>query len=284
LTPIFGKSEIEVEDGRLKMRGIPIRVLSIDMDFFIDTTRDNIHRWLDSGNEYAKPIMDQIWISRYASAKACGLDLKNIIQTNETLFKCVKDVVNKILKTKTPVGIADSHTQAFFFIDNLIKAARKKHPDSALEVTIYNLDMHEDLGDHNVELNCGNWISKLKSKYNENEVLVKHLWIQQELPIGDERKGEGNARAEGSISDIELKRMIEKEIPAEKFDGIYIAKSTAWTPPHSDEKFNELVVGLTSTNIITYDEFRELSVLRYNDIIEEIDKQAEFMRKLRDKK
>lgn len=95
---------------------------------------------------------------------------------------------------------------------------------------LVNFDQHHDLGyasDMTGTLNCGNWVTKAV----QNGLLEKY-----ELWYPPWRKGKPEGEIDGRV---EPKYGLPKK--PEKFDCVFICRSSAWSPSWSDDRWIEFV-------------------------------------------
>ena len=135
------------------------KVLSIDFDFFQNTTKDILVHYPD-GVDVPSEISTIVWGSYYVGPK------KEIIESvtlNRGLFCQMMAILSK-LRSDIPVKIANSHVNAYDFIHQY---------RNGKEVAVFNVDLHHDLFNDNPELDCGNWLKHLKDDLPETNMTIQ---------------------------------------------------------------------------------------------------------------
>lgn len=211
----------------------PLKVLSIDWDYFIKATNDERSiMFPDGGNENLSPyIQNVIWTSHYGSP---AYNLEKIGVDREALKKirfvlAIQQLWNKNVN-RPSVMVTDSHKWAFDFISQHVKSSQQ-----AIEV--YNVDFHHDIYDicdtydvtdngvtGDSSINCGNWLRKLCENYE-----VKPHWIARE-----------DSDPEADFQEP-IPRATLDDLMNVQFDIIFICRSGMWSPPHLDIEFIRLV-------------------------------------------
>lgn len=213
------------------MRMNDVKILSIDWDYFQNVKKEIIRKCYPDGIDMPTDLSTIIWASKYAAFP----DLKQ----NATLRADEYQILTKILKkqsTAIPVTIVNSHMYAYDFVKNI---SDKHHT----KIELVNVDMHHDIVNNNDELDCGNWIQHLIENHYIKSPIIKSLkWINH--PISFDTYGFLDPDDSQEFKDV-----IEKinggtslsVIENETFDGIFIARSDNWSPPHLDGYFNKLI-------------------------------------------
>lgn len=196
-----------------------MRVLSIDWDYFMNTSRDvRISQFPDGGNEKLSAFSDLAWASRYAQSKIQGVDISTIKLREKQL-----DKVRKIVEANKDTyyyAIVDSHRHLGEFL--LEAEIAKKIDEDGL--TIVNIDHHSDLYNIGDELNCGNWLNRVMDRFPDTEV----KWIANDDSDLDEfDKDKYHITISTSIEDAEG-----------EYDFIYLCRSRVWSCPHLDKDFS----------------------------------------------
>lgn len=186
-----------------------MKVLSIDWDYFIDATAvQRFSMFPDGGNENVPYYLRNIiWASHYnGELEKIGIKEKDL--------EIAKDLIAHNFDS---IMIADSHKHIYEFIE-------ENYLGDCIDVT--NIDFHHDLyGMNNIgrqEVDCGNWMVKLFDEYD-----CTYAWINQ----SDSDKSVDNDEF-CKINEINIEK-----IKNEKFDLLYICKSSIWSPPHLDKYF-----------------------------------------------
>lgn len=205
---------LDLQDLGLMQKLRPLRVLSIDFDYFLRANDPKAWRYYpDSGCEFNPEIQKVIWITQYASAIAHGDDLTKLFGLdNEALQKLEDFLRNKCTAKK--YLIAESHSCAHKFIKDISREAGKP-------VEVFNIDHHSDTYTDG-ELNCGNWLKLLLKK----NIVTSAIWcrdIEKQDPYMDER----------------VQRMDDLDacLNSGPFDAVFLCRSGGWVPPHLDNKF-----------------------------------------------
>lgn len=211
----------------------PLKVLSIDWDYFIKATNDERSiMFPDGGNENLSPyIQNVIWTSHYGSP---AYNLEKIGVDREALKK-IRFVLNNQRNIKShhlaaAMAITDSHKYAYDFIENSLES-----PQQPIEV--YNVDFHHDIYDicdtyditdngvpGDSSINCGNWLRKLCENYE-----VKPHWVARE-----------DSDPEADFQEP-IPRATLDDLMNIQFDVVFICRSGMWSPPHLDIEFIRLV-------------------------------------------
>lgn len=205
---------LDLQDLGLMQKLRPLRVLSIDFDYFLRANDPKAWCYYpDSGCEFNPEIQKVVWITQYASAIAHGDDLTKLFSLdNEALQKLEDFLRNKCTAKK--YLIAESHSSAYKFIKDLSREAGKP-------VEVFNIDHHSDTYTTG-ELNCGNWLKLLLEK----NIVTSAVWcmdIKKEDPYMDKR----------------VQRMDDLDacLNSGPFDAVFLCRSGGWVPPHMDKKF-----------------------------------------------
>ena len=188
-----------------------MRILSIDFDYFVDTSIETRNMFFPDGNDNLSVTLNRfIWDRCYDFCK----ELKDIGVTKEFNTIC------NFLSTQTPkkLLVADSHRE----IEKFFKDIKQ---DEELELT--NIDFHHDMfvtGGN--KLDCGNWLRF----FADIKPDAKITWVRREDSDTDSFFGEFPYHHTTDISEIQG-----------EFDLVFICFSSPWTPPHLYEKFLEMV-------------------------------------------
>jgi hypothetical protein len=217
--------------------------LSIDWDFCVYNGENDmmeldgygkvpgelVYDWGHS-EAWSKELHEAMWLSRYEQFQrfeiTAPIQATNIYEATPifpldlTAFEWY-DV---------PIFIADSHTYGYLAVQEVVKA-RHGRP-----IEVISLDAHHDLGygkKLSGHVDCGNWLGQLISTGWASRVTVVYPdW----RGVSEWPKG----KAPPKVKRFTWSKFIERDfdnIP----EGIFICRSSGWTPPWHDEKFNELV-------------------------------------------
>lgn len=204
-----------------------VRVLSIDWDYFIGCDAlTRLFKFPDGGNENLNPFLQEIvWNNRYSDEYKSSNGERSLSHI-KVLDPDFKQMCAKLRSSQwREVIVMDSHLYVYEVVERAFKSADK--------VEVWNVDFHHDMyrGLDNPEpLNCGNWVSKLHQKYRDAFIYhwvhrddeESHNWFDLNKPVWYDRKDFGE--------------MLEAQ-----FDCIFICRSSVWSPPHLDAKFQWLV-------------------------------------------
>lgn len=211
---------------RLKLQR-PLNILSLDFDYFLKFENDDasILAEFPDGTEAFMQYNDAVWATHLAHKEV--EDKIKTVKCNEDELAKVSVFLNSC-KSNIPVMIANSHVHIYDFILSNAKPGQ--------ELRILNLDYHHDAYHTEQELNCGNWVLKLKDR-TANPVIYQ--WVTSE---------NGWNSAEGSIP-----RFVREAYRFKTFgeylswnkeykpDLIFLCRSDVWVPPHLDGYFDMLM-------------------------------------------
>lgn len=199
--------------------------LSIDFDFFVKEKLE-----YDWGHRETGLFINSIWPIRAMQLIAQGIDPfkeVSVIGEPSDLAGDLTDLGWRFNK-KMSLSVAESHASAYYALkdyDNL---------------EIVNIDAHHDISyGQNKELNCGNWIRQLCIEGRvKNVTIIYPEWRKQE---------DHDYPSEETLTDMK-KLGVEVSIgygfnafPGKKVDSVFIARSGAWVPPWTDNKFMEFL-------------------------------------------
>lgn len=190
------------------------KVLSIDFDFFQDTTLKALTHYPD-GCDYSTQMSEAIWAARY---KTNAKELLNV-QINKSLYQTMIQIL-KAQNSNVPVLITRSHKDAYGFIKGFKKVEW---------LDLVNVDLHHDITNQNKELDCGNWIRYAIQDFKK----VNFRWIARKVSV-DTYEIEESEQKDFHMS-FGLSPLLN-----EKFDAIFLCRSDAWLPPHLDTYFDEM--------------------------------------------
>lgn len=185
------------------------RILSIDFDYFIDTTIEVRDNCFPDGHDNFSPAMTKfIWDRRYEFH-----DIKDIGVIPDYTKIC--EFLRNLKGGR--VLIADSHREIAQLFDKI-------RPEEDLE--LIHVDFHHDMyitgGDG---LDCGNWLRFLTTLRPDTDV----TWVRREDSETDSLSGEFPYNHTTDINAVQG-----------EFDLIFICFSSPWTPPHLLDKFVEM--------------------------------------------
>lgn len=236
----------------------PLNILSLDFDYFLKFENDDtsVLSEFPDGTEAFLQFNDVVWATHLAYK-----EVEDKIKT----VKCNEDELAKVsvflntCKADIPVMVANSHVNIYNFI--------LSHTKKGQELRILNLDFHHDAYNKSQELNCGNWVLKLKER-TENP--VSYQWVTSD---------NGWKTSEGTIPRF-VQGAYRFKLFAEylswnkdyKPDLIFLCRSDVWVPPHLDGYFDMLMrfVATHFNNVIG-----EQRITKPRDLSEEIAKLRE---------
>jgi len=221
-----------------------LKILSIDWDYFIDVTLEQIAMQFpsDKNNSINQTMSDFEWAEKYSKYE----DISNIKTTKDITFmieylKSLKDC--KLNKSK--MFVADSHEQIKKFLKVYLD---KKQPIEA------------------VCLNRGgsNWLSSIgKQVLKEKALLESCIHKINREQVQEEKNSDGiNIKETNNVGekmlDVLLKHFYEKECP----DLILVSRQSHQTPPHLDDELEKMIYVI---NYISVDVLGEGIYNRYSD-------------------
>ncbi|HHV65869.1 MAG TPA: hypothetical protein GXX46_12495 [Peptococcaceae bacterium] len=194
-------------------------ILSIDFDYFIDASSKERDLYFPNGSEdIPKSKYKLLWEEKYSNYPK----LKKIGVIKDYYF--LKNFLMSLNINKVYFYKADNHKSIREIIDMI---------PSNLQLKIVNIDFHHDYyhyysgGD---KYNCGNWLRRVL----EERPNTKVIWI---------RRNDSQLNSLEGMFPFENTTDI-KSILYEKFDYVFICRSPEWSPPHLNNKFEELTCWL----------------------------------------
>jgi len=238
-----------------------VTVLSIDFDFFQKVDEDTLKHCYPDGVDVSTQVSKFTWAGYYtnlATAKKLSA-----VTTDDDKMKQMKDILSKCTNA-TDIKIANSHLHIYEFIHELME----RHKSSYLD--IINCDMHHDLTNHNIEVDCGNWLGRIAEEYD-----TRIRWVAN--PISKKMFGLDDERFSMIGTDLSI-------INPNKVDAIFLCRSDNWTPPHLDKDFHALFEHIKDTFVVgqmgKYAVTAEQCVMEPRDMTEDL-RMAEEIEKLR---
>ena len=196
----------------------PVKVLSIDWDYFIKATADEREfMFPDGGNEnLPESVQSTVWASYYGNPQ---YSLESIKVDKEALKMLRFLLSRQDVKNPPVMKVTDSHKWAYEFIQSHLKTPQQP-------IVLYNVDYHHDIYDipGSNEVDCSNWLRKLCEYSN-----VDAYWVAREDSDPE------------SESQEPLPRATLEDIMDTQFDMVFICRSGMWSPPHLDLEFIRLV-------------------------------------------
>lgn len=198
-------------------------ILSIDFDYFIHYgSRLSPIFCPDAGIEFQPQLSSVIWGTKYAEAKASGLDMSALLSLRIDDLELIKDIVRNQNFARTM--ICDSHKHMIDFVNFIY--------EQDLRFTVYNVDAHHDAYpiEYEDDIHCGNWMTVLM----DDDSIAEGYWISPEDEL--------HSTALSDNCDPRIKKSLQLRDLSDKgpFDFVFLCKSTSWVPPHLDTAFLEL--------------------------------------------
>lgn len=194
-----------------------LRVLSIDFDFFQNVDKRTLLDYPE-GVDLSPEISTIVWGSKYVFPYDSRDRIKAVTVDQEKLNQLI-DILDK-QDENIPVLIAQSHVSIYDFIHENMRGKNS--------LSIVNIDLHHDIFNDNIELDCGNWINHIKKDFPDTTI----SWITREVSL--------DCYGIGYFDKIPFELNFDKITDAE-FDIVFICRSDAWLPPHLDWHFDNLV-------------------------------------------
>lgn len=207
-----------------------MKILSIDYDYFQVVSADTVRKHYPDGVDLPTKLTEITWASYYAnpySAKAL-----NAVSVNLDELELMQEIIEN-QRTELPVMVANSHVNIYNFI-------HEHCPGRKLSIT--NIDMHHDMFNDNLKLDCGNWITHIQKDYGKENVALR--WISNPISCEayDFDDEEINLEHDGSkVFPTSVSAILDTQ-----FDLVFLCRSDTWTPPHLDEGFEKLVETFTN--------------------------------------
>ena len=189
-----------------------MRVLSIDFDYFLNTTLEVRNELFPDAEDITDPKeIKEMWNTCYLNS---SIDTIGVI--NDYL-----DMISFLERhKKVPYLVAESHKDIYEFIKE-----QQNGSDTVLEIV--NVDFHHDnYYMYGGKVTCANWLMKVCEETNTDNV----LWIKRRDSETVSLAGEFPYHMTDDITEC-----FEKE-----YDCIFLCMSPEWTPPHLREHFNRM--------------------------------------------
>lgn len=198
-----------------------INVLSIDWDYYVDTSNEVREKCFPKilDDIISEEERLQMWKEYYEK-----YNIKDIGILDDKFEKTMKLI--ETIEANSPQAykiINDSHR----FVYNIIEKEIEEHRDENIKV--YNIDHHHDMYQYRTssdKVNCSNWAEILKEELGEK---FDYNWIKRE-----------DSEEYSLAGRVQCKECSLEDITEKKFDVIYLCRSGAWSPPHLDNKYNQL--------------------------------------------
>lgn len=206
----------------------PLKILSIDWDYFINATEiQRLMLFPDAHEDLGIKLNTCIWTTHYTP----GNKLLDISVSKEyDLMKTYLETA--FLSTQPRVTITDSHRILY----DLFQAYSAQ---SSIE--LIHIDHHSDLYNIGEGVNCGNWLNHLLGEFKN----LKVTWVHNaDSEINSSTMSKYKQVTETSKS---LSQVLSQYVP----DVLFLCKSSCWSPPHLDSYFDAIVDILKSSGAYT---------------------------------
>lgn len=208
------------------------KMLSIDMDYFVDVTFQVRREWFPKGLDLTPEMAMGCWLEAFAKGVHEGFDFKQVKMDKKQLRKLYKVLDAIPGKTeKIPVWVTSSHTMGYY-------AAQRFRGE---DVRIYNIDYHDDMINETEYLGCGNWLGFLKEEWEFDGNAIQVLWY---APNNDFRKHIfkiGDKDPMNAVLDRMHKVDALDALVGEPFDFILLCRSDEYVPPTLDGEMMKLM-------------------------------------------
>jgi hypothetical protein len=236
----------------------PLKILSIDWDYFIDATEnERMTIFPDPHDDLPVSITTACWTSRYAENPIGNCRNLMEVGVNQKRLQQMKNYLNLLSKGRNPdikIMVTDSHKYIYQFISKTMM----KHPEFpcvGVPIKLLNIDHHSDAyGIRDTEMpDCGNWVNYLDSWLRESGRVRKFStlqWTCNSDSSTDEDTIPSSLRQQVLIETETLDDAINKFFGNSNPDMIFLCKSGPWSPPHLDDGFDSIVNCLKSVGNI----------------------------------
>jgi hypothetical protein len=231
-----------------------LNVLSIDWDYFIDTTsHKRLVLFPDGGNEYLpNDIGNMIWAVHYINSSS-GRELRKI-NANIAEIENLMNIISAsqpldILGTKT-LMVAKSHSKIYNMISDVANTLKKEYDEEFIDLNLVNIDFHhdcyffpnKDLSNYynkpSIDVDCGNWVWNLAPMfYGFNYTWVHHN--ENDVERNDFDNMANYWKDDPVVSFNEYESI--SDVADFKPDIVFICRSDMWSPPHLDYDFIDMV-------------------------------------------
>ena len=236
-----------------------VTVLSIDFDFFQKVDKDTLVTCYPDGVDVSTQLSKFTWAGYYVNLNTA----KKLadVKVDEDKLNQMKDIISKCENVEF-VKVANSHFHIYSFIQDLMSEYKSSFLD------VINVDMHHDLMNKNINVDCGNWLGRIAEEYD-----TRIKWIAN--PISKEMFGLTDDRFSMISTDLGI-------INPKKIDAIFLCRSDNWTPPHLDKDFDSLYQHITDTFVgcSNADVRAEQGIMKPRDMTDEL-KMAEEIEKFK---
>lgn len=199
----------------------PYRVLSIDFDYFQNTTMHTVKNYYPDGIDLPTDVTSIVWSSMY-SKSSLGYQAIQDVTINQALINQAKVIMEA--QRDIPVVIRNSHLHIWREIENRCVRGQS--------ILLTHIDFHDDMTNGNEKfdiVDCGNWLHFLMRFYNTN-----FYWFTRKTAT----ECYGIDPKELPIFVDDLTHLMYTN---QQYDFIFICRSDPWLPPHLDADFDKLV-------------------------------------------
>lgn len=197
-------------------------VLSIDWDFFINATEKERIRLFPCDDMYydSEDIFDE-WAEMYEENEDELYDIDIKEKEYNYIFHKLRELL--IDNPDIKVVIADSHRHIYKHIKNMQK-------ESVYNLNLINIDFHHDCYSSD-KVGCESWVYRLI----QEQVISNLVWICDETSGIDAEIIDEDFEWESSE---EMESCLDK---IEKYSLIFICRSSIYSPPHLNARFDKMV-------------------------------------------
>lgn len=200
-----------------------LKVLSIDYDYFSNVDAETIAHCYPDGVDLTSQLSMYVWANRYSELNGQKA-IMDSIKNSELLLHSIHKVLWDQQRT-TKCVIANSHRHIYQAIESMVR------PGQGIDID--HIDFHHDCREETTdEIDCGNWCRVIMNDHPGTCV----TWFTR-LAGYDAQQKPNDLYKLLPIVQFDTLDMIQKK----NYDLVFICRSDAWTPPHLDKQFEELV-------------------------------------------
>lgn len=199
------------------------KVLSVDFDYFSNVDSKTIAFYYPDGVDLTTKISEFVWASRYCHFNGQYdriMAIKNSSLLLHTLHQILWDQNDKRIKCV----VANSHAYIYSAIESLVRPGQ--------EIEIDHIDFHHDCCNESNSIDCGNWLSYVINDHPGSTA----TWFTRLEGYDGQKKPDDIRKYVTDIVMDDLDCLVGKQ-----YDLIFLCRSDAWTPPHLDQDFQDLV-------------------------------------------
>lgn len=216
----------------------PIRVLSIDFDYFVKATAEQrVTIFPDGLDQYGVAVNNAVWMSRYADC--AEIEEIGIVEDD---YSSMVNYLN--LLSRKPQSMGNIRMMTTNSHQHLYNLMFDDYNDKAFDML--HIDYHSDSYGLKDGVDCGNWVDWIAKKWKKDQPRLYRMsritWLGREdseyncKDIKDDRFFKAVQRNNQPMGD-QINDYFHGKMP----DVIFICKSGPWTPPHLDDYFDELI-------------------------------------------